>query len=69
MLMEIQTTNSELILRFKNTSNIDYLQDVINIFKFNEIISRSQAEQKDIDALVKEIKKGRWEKTRKKIGL
>jgi hypothetical protein len=65
----IERTNSEIIFRLPNTINFDELQDIANFFKYKELTKKSKATQKQIDALIKEVKKGRWEKTRAKIGL
>jgi len=45
------------------------LQDFANLFAFKEISQKSKATQKDVDGLVKKIKKGRWDKTKQKLGL
>ena len=45
------------------------LQNIANLFAFKEISQKSKATQKDVDGLVKKIKKGRWDKTKHKLGL
>jgi hypothetical protein len=47
--------------------NIDDLQDLTDLFEYKELTSKSKANQKEVDNLVKKIKKGRWEKTNQQI--
>lgn len=67
--MIIERKKNEVILKFESNFNILELQDIIDIFKFKDITKKSSAAQKDIDELVKAVKKGRWERTKKQIGL
>ena len=67
--MIIERTSKEIIFRLPSTTKLEELQDIADLFTFNEISQKSKAKQKDVDALVKKIKKGRWAKTKKKIGL
>jgi hypothetical protein len=67
--MVIEQTNSEVIFRISNKISVDKLQDVANFFKYKEITKNLRVSQKQVDSLVKEIKKGRWEKHKVKFGL
>ena len=67
--MIIERTSKEIIFRLPSTTKLEELQDIADLFTFNEISQKSKAKQKDVDDLVKKIKKGRWAKTKKKIGL
>ena len=60
--MIIERTESEIIIRLPGDINIDELQDMTDWFRYKEITRKSKAKQADVDALVSEIKKGRWEK-------
>lgn len=60
--MIIERTKSEIIIRLPGDINIDELQDLTDWFQYKEITRKSKAKQEDIDSLVSEIKKGRWEK-------
>jgi hypothetical protein len=48
---------------------LDDLQDLANLFEYKELTKKSKTSQKDVDDLVKTIKKGRWDKTKQQIGL
>ncbi|MEI8203049.1 MAG: hypothetical protein WCH34_08570 [Bacteroidota bacterium] len=65
--MIIERTKSEIIFRLPYDLNVDDLQDLTNLFEYKEITKKSKASQKDVDMLVKEIKKGRWEKTKQQL--
>jgi len=67
--MIIERTKDEIIFRLPGNINIDDLQDLADLFEFKEIAKKSKAIQNDIDDLVKAIKKGRWAKTKTKVGL
>jgi hypothetical protein len=60
--MIIERTKSEIIIRLPGDINIDELQDMTDWFQYKEITRKSKAKQADVDSLVRQIKKGRWEK-------
>ncbi len=65
--MIIERTKNEIIFRLPANTDIDDLQDMTDLFEYQEITRKSKAAQKDVDILVKSIKKGRWERTRKQL--
>jgi hypothetical protein len=67
--MIIERTSKEVVFRLPSSTKLEDLQEIANLFAFKEIASKSKATQKDVDDLVKKIKKGRWVKTKKKVGL
>lgn len=67
--MIIERNKDEVVFRLAGNINIDDLQDMTDLFEFKEISKKSKATQKDVDKLVKTIKKGRWEKTKDELGL
>ncbi|MGN6802934.1 MAG: hypothetical protein ACTHJN_13610 [Ginsengibacter sp.] len=67
--MTIERTSKEIIFRLPSSTKLDDLQDIADLFTFKEISKKSKARQKDVDDLVKEIKKGRWNRTKQKLGL
>ena len=62
--MIIERTKKGVIIKLPSTTNIDTLQDVMDWIEFKELSKKAKATQKQIDNLVKEIKKGRWSKTK-----
>ncbi len=67
--MIIERNKDEVVFRLSGNINIDDLQDMTDLFEFKEISKKSKATQKDVDKLVKTIKKGRWEKTKNELNL
>lgn len=67
--MIIERTSKEVLFRLPASTKLEDLQEIANLFAFKEIARHSKAAQKDVDNLVKTIKKGRWNKTKKRIGI
>ncbi len=67
--MIIERKKNEVIFRLTGDIDVDDLQDMADLFEFKEISRKSKASQKDVDKLVKNVKKGRWKKTRDELGL
>lgn len=65
--MIIERTPNEIIFRFPRDMNVDDLQDLADLFEYKELTKKSKASQKDVDDLVKTIKKGRWEKSKQQL--
>ena len=66
-IMIIERTKNEIIFRLPYNVKIDDLQELTDLLEYNEISMKSKATQKDVDILVKKIKKGRWEKTKQQL--
>mgnify|MGYP007067823913 CR=1 FL=1 len=62
--MIVERTKKEVIIKLPNNTNIDTLQDVMDWIEFKELSRKAKATQKQVDSLVKEIKKDRWSKTK-----
>ena len=67
--MIIERTSKEVIFRLPSSTKLEDLQDIADLFTFKEISKKSKATQKEVDDLVKKIKKGRWAKTKQRLGL
>jgi len=67
--MIIERTKKEVIFRIPAKTSVDELQDIADYIRYKEIVSKSKATQKQVDSLVEKVKKGRWSKTRLKLGL
>jgi hypothetical protein len=60
--MIVERINNEIIIRLPGDINIDELQDMTDWFQYLELTRKSKAKQTDVDTLVDQIKKGRWNK-------
>jgi predicted RNA-binding protein (virulence factor B family) len=67
--MIIQQTKDEVIIRLPKTTKTDDIQDMVDYFTYRMMTQNSKATQKDADELAKAAKKGRWERTRKRLGI
>lgn len=67
MIVEIQ--NNEILVRFKMGTRASQIQSILDYLKYEELTLKSTATEQDIEDLVNEAKKGRWEKIKKQIGL
>lgn len=65
----MERTKGEIIFRIPADTDIDELQEIVDLLSFKEISRKSKATQVEVDKLAKLAKKGRWEKTRAKLGL
>jgi hypothetical protein len=67
--MTIEQKSNEIIFKVSCDVDIDIIQDISDLIEYKDLTKKSKISQKSIDHLVKEIKKGRWEKTKEKISL
>lgn len=67
--MIIERTSNEIIFRFPKNLILDDLQDLTDLFEYKELSKNSKVSQKEVENLVKSIKKGRWKKTKKALNL
>jgi hypothetical protein len=66
--MRIERTKDEIIIHIPNNIDVDQeiLQRIVDYIAYKKAISKSSASQKDVDGLVKQIKKGWGKKHREK---
>jgi len=60
--MIIERTNDEIIIRLPGDIDIEELQELKDWFQYKETTRKTKAKQVDVDELVSQIKKGRWDK-------
>ncbi|HYV94800.1 MAG TPA: hypothetical protein VE978_23705 [Chitinophagales bacterium] len=65
--MVVERTKDEVIIRLPSKGISDEVQDFLDYLIFMETTSKSKAKKKDIDRLVKDIKKGWWKKNRSRL--
>jgi tetrahydromethanopterin S-methyltransferase subunit F len=65
--MVIERTDSEIIVKIPAMTNVEDIQQLMDYLSYKSIVSRSQAAQPAIDALVETVKKGRWLKRRQRL--
>ncbi|WP_372949584.1 hypothetical protein [Mariniphaga sp.] len=67
--MIVERQNNELLVRIKVGDKASKVQSILDYLKYEELTSKSKATQEELDSLLKEIKKGRWDKIKKEIGI
>ncbi len=67
--MIVERQNNEILVRFGAGTKASTIQTVLDYLRYEELTSKSTATQDDVDNLVKEVKKGRWNRIKKEIGL
>lgn len=65
--MLIERTNNEVIIRLPSYVNTEGLQQLIDYLTYKELASKSKAKQSEVDKLSKDVKKGWWNKNRKRF--
>ena len=64
MAVIIERTDSEFVIKLPLSIDPVEIQNILEYFKFVDIVSRSQATQEDIDELSNEVKAG-WSQNMK----
>ncbi|MCD4744705.1 MAG: hypothetical protein K8R58_00220 [Bacteroidales bacterium] len=67
--MIVERQNNEILVRFSAGIKTSKIQTILDYLRYEELTSKSTATEQDVDKLVKEVKKGRWERTKKELGL
>ncbi len=65
--MTIERTDKEVIIRLPVSEDTEEIEQLLKYARHKEITSKSKATQEQIDELVKEVKKGWWEKNRSRL--
>lgn len=62
--MIIERTEKEILIRIPNTINIEGAQRIIDYIKYQELTSKSEATQEDVDVLARQVNKLWWKKNK-----
>lgn len=65
--MIIERQNNEILVRFKVGTKATRIQSILDYLRYEELTTMSTVTENDLDELVKEVKRGRWEKIKKQI--
>ena len=66
--MIVERQNNELLVRIKAGLKTSRIQAILDYLRYEELTSKSEAREEDVDNLVAEAKNGRWGKISKEIG-
>ena len=67
--MIVERQNNEIIVRFSADNKASKIQSILDYLRYEELTSKSKATQKELNLLLKEVKKGRLDKIKKETGL
>ncbi|MCD4774134.1 MAG: hypothetical protein K8R41_12210 [Bacteroidales bacterium] len=67
--MIVERQDNEILVRFSAGIRTSRIQAILDYLRYEELTSKSAATENDVDKLVKEVKKGRWNRTKKELGL
>lgn len=67
--MIVERQNNEILVRIPVPSDEAKLKPILDYLNYLELTSKSTANDKDPENLIKEAKKGRWNKIKKKSRL
>jgi hypothetical protein len=63
--MIVERQNNEILVRFSAGIKTSRIQTILDYLRYEELTSKSTATENDVDELLKEVKKGRWNRTKK----
>jgi hypothetical protein len=67
IVMVIQRTDSEIIIRLPSYVDTNGLQSLVDYLTYKEATDKSKAKQSDVDKLAKDVNKGWWAENRSKF--
>ena len=67
--MVVERKDNEILVRFLAKTKASKIQAILDYLRYEELTSKSAATKENVEDLLKEAKKGRWEKVSKEIGL
>ena len=67
--MLVERRNNEILVRFSAGIKTSRIQTILDYLRYEELTSKSTASEEDIDEFLKEVKKGRWDRTKEELGL
>ena len=62
--MIVERQNNEIIVRFSSKMKASRIQTILDYLRYEELTSKSTVTENDVDELLKEVKKGRWKRTK-----
>ncbi len=67
--MIVERQKDEILVRFSAKTNTHRIQTILDYLRYEELTAKSTATATDIDELLLEIKKGRWDRTKEELDL
>jgi len=67
--MIVERRDNEILVRFSAGIESSKIQGILDYLRYVELTSKSEASESDVEELVKEAKKGRWNRVKKGLNL
>ena len=67
--MIIERRDNEILVRFTIGQDMNKIQTILDYLKYEELTSKSNVSQEDLEMLLSDAKSGRWQKAKNQIGL
>lgn len=64
MAVTIESNAKEILIKLSIDTSLDDIQQILKYFTYINLVSKSKADQEQIDDLAKEVKSGWWEKNK-----
>lgn len=66
--MIVERKDNEILVRFSAGTKASRIQSILDYLRYEELTSKSNATEEDVENLVKESKISRWDIIKKEIG-
>lgn len=67
--MIVERKDNEILVRFSAGTKASKIQSILDYLRYEELTSKSNATDEDVENLVNDSKINRWDKIKKEIGL
>lgn len=65
--MKVERTNSEVLVRIKSEYDSDKLQEILDLIRYAELTSKSNATQSEVNEFASEVNKTWWTKNKNRF--
>jgi hypothetical protein len=68
-MMIVERQDNEILVRFSASMKTSRIQRILNYLQYEELTAKSIATDEDVDELLIDVKKGRWNRAKEDLGL
>ncbi|MDO9255000.1 MAG: hypothetical protein Q7U54_05765 [Bacteroidales bacterium] len=67
--MIVERLNNEILVRISAGIKVNRIQTILDYLRYEELTSKSNATENEVDELLSEVKKGRWNRIKDELGI
>jgi hypothetical protein len=67
--MIVERQNNEILVRISAGTKVNRIQTILDYLRYEELTSKSNATENDVENLLLEVKKGRWNRIKDELKL